>query len=249
MNPVASPTHTSGARVRLGGPLMASAIRIASFDGDAGVCLDKDTKQNGMRSSWKETIIPVLNVAIDSTADISDDPVAGTSIWYWTPDDEPPPGPPVLPCDPQPDAPDATKDTAFRIGGGLLVDLAYRDYALQDRSDRTFSRWDGFTATTDVNGDAVGTWMFKQEIQMQGYRGEITVADLPSTLDSLDNPFGDWEAGPGLWYLRARDKLKLVIYTGDLYMGNTGSTGTSFHIPFSNGLFSTLPAIFNITWP
>ena len=78
---------------------------------------------------------------------------------------------------------------------------------------------------------------------MQGYRGEITVADLPKTLDSLDNPFGDWEAGPGLWYLRARDKLKLVIYTGDLYMGNSGS----FHIPFSNGLFSTLPAIFNIS--
>ncbi len=245
VHPVSTPAAVGGARVRFGGPLMASDIRLVSFAGDAAVCLNGTP---GLRSSWTETIVPLLNVAFDDMATITD-PVADHTFWYWTPESPPPTppsGPPANPCSSSSSSSSSTKDTAFRIAGGLLVDVAYRDYALQDLSTRTFSRWDGFTAVDDVNGDHVGTWKFTQELQMKGYRGEITIALAPGLSEKLGNPYGDWQAGPGHWYLRARDKLEIVVYTGDLYMGNTGG---GFHVPLTNGIFSTLPAIFNITWP
>jgi hypothetical protein len=224
---------------------------VATFAGDDLVCLDKNADVSGFRSKWQELIVPILNVDLDGTADISADPVAGTSVWLWTytqpPPPAPTPGPPPDPCGPQPSGPSLTNGTAFRIGDGLLVDLALREYTLHDFAANPFARWNTFTAGTDVDGTPdVGKWMFSQDLQMQMYRGEITIVDAPSLSEKLDNPYGNWQAGPGQWYLRGRDKLSIVVYTGDLYMGNTGN---GYHIPLTNGIFSTLAAIFNITWP
>ena len=181
------------------------------------------------------------------------------TLWVWLYDSPipppPTPGPPPDPCNP-PDGgggPDITSGKAFRIGDGLLVDLAVRQYKLFDAPEKTMSNWNGFTAGTTqllVSGISipfpVGKWLFDNDLQMKDYRGEITIVDAPSLGEKLDNPYGDWGAGPGQWYLRARDKLSIILYTGDLYMGNTGN---GYHVPLTNGIFSTLAAIYNITWP
>ena len=40
--------------------------------------------------------------------------------------------------------------------------------------------------------------------------------------------------------------VNVIAYKGDLYFGNTGN---GFHVPGTNGIFSTLAAPYLITWP
>jgi hypothetical protein len=237
------PFQAGGVRLRLGGPLSVSEVRVAMFEDDDFVCLDKSADQTGFRSKWQEIIVPLLNVNIDGTPTKPDD----TTVWLWpytlVAPSPPPSGPPPDPCTTTaPKGP--AHGYAFRIGDHLLVDAALRLYELHDLSTHVFDRWNTFTPGTDVDGATVGTWLFQDDLQMKGYRGEITITTADA--DKFDIPFGDWEAGPGNWYVRARDALSLYLYTGDAFLGNTGG---GFQIPHTNGVFNARDAIFNITWP
>ncbi len=253
-----SPFQPGGVILRLGGPLSASGIRIATFQGDDFVCLDQNDDQTGFRSQWQEILVPLVNVNFDGTPSSPDD----TTIWLWlytlaSPSPSPPASDPcahpaALPPPPNPCTHPASKGPdhgyAYRIGDHLLVDVAVRLYDLEDASTNPSGSWNGFIPGTDVDGTAVGTWMFQDDLQMKGYRGEITLTTASS--DGKHLPFGDWQAGPGDWYARIRDGLQKLIwpnlYVGDAFFGNTGG---GFHIPDTNGVFNARNAIFNITWP
>lgn len=256
VHPPGGATKEGGFRLQFTGRAAAHGNRIVEFKGDDTLGEDElgDVDQNALLdarkwSSWHKTLVPKLDLRPDPTG-------AGgpQTLWVWLYDSPPPP---------LPDGVEATSGKAFRMSDGLLVDLAMRDYKVHDDPNRTAVRWDALAAGTytttiyvspflggmaepEVVHVPYGTWLFDTDIQMKGYRGEITIVDAPSMSEKLDNPYGDWEAGPGEWYLRARDKLKIVTYVGDLYMGNTGN---GYHIPLSNGLFSTLRAPYNLVWP
>jgi hypothetical protein len=256
VHPPGGATKEGGFRLKLTGRAAAHGNRIVLFTGDDTLGEEDlgDVDQNALLDarkwgSWHKTLVPKLDVRADPSG-------AGGSqtLWIWLYDSPPPP---------LPDGVEGTSGKAFRMSDGLLVDLAMRDYKVHDDPNRTAVRWDQIAAGTytttiyvspllgglaepEVVHVPYGTWAFDTDIQMKGYRGEITIVDAPSLGEKLDNPYGDWEAGPGEWYLRARDKLKLVTYTGDLYMGNTGN---GYHVPLSNGLFSTLRAPYNLVWP
>jgi len=231
-----TPNAPGGVRIRVGGRLAVGNIRIASFDGDEDFCVDDHIPYN--RSHWSETIVPFAHISLDPDVQPSTEP-DDTTVWLWSytapPPPAPDPGPPPNPCDDPPDGPDLTEGKAFRIGKGLVVDLAMRGYKLTDSVGNTFAVWN----------QMLEPWLFDQDLQMKAFRGEITIVDPPGKLEALGNPYGDWYGDTGDWYLRANGKLKIVS-TNDLYMGNTDG---GYPVPFSNGLFSTLEAIYNITWP
>ncbi|MEO6627069.1 MAG: hypothetical protein ABIP03_00725 [Aquihabitans sp.] len=256
VHPPGGATKEGGFRLQFTGRAAAHGNRIVVFKGDDTLGeeelgdIDQNTLLDARKwSSWHKTLIPKLDIRSDPSG-------AGGSqtLWIWLYDSPPPP---------LPDGVEGTSGKAFRMSDGLLVDLAMRDYKVHDDPNRTSVRWNEIAAGTytttiyvspllggmaepEVVHVPYGTWQFDTDIQMKGYRGEVTIVDAPSLSEKLDNPYGDWEAGPGEWYLRARDKLKIVTYTGDLYMGNTGN---GYHIPLSNGLFSTLRAPYNLVWP
>jgi hypothetical protein len=246
-HPPTAPVKGDGARIQLGGRLEGAIQRIVTFEGDEAVCLDPAAMLAGQRSRWREIIVPILTIAPDPVAA----PDASMAIWLWTYASPlpgpPPPGPAPGPCAGQPAPPAITHGQGFRIGEAFLVDLALREYTLSDASNLPSSRWNGFRAMDDDHGTQTGIWRFDKDVQMKGYRGEITIVDQsPSFGEPLGNPYGDWKAGPGLWYLRARDALPLLTYKGDISMGNTAN---GFLVPLTNGVFSTLSAIYQIVWP
>ena len=109
------------------------------------------------------------------------------------------------------------------------------------------------TTTEKWNGDEVhtGEWELNYDVQMKDY-GMAQVAVYPKS--STSNPFGDWQGGNGTWWLRERGGLKIPLFilfgpdiaSGDVFLGNVGG---GFHVPGTNGIFSTLPQIFAWSYP
>ena len=109
------------------------------------------------------------------------------------------------------------------------------------------------TAGEKWNGEEVdaGEWQLAQEVQMDAY-GDATVVLYPA--ETTDNPFGDWQGGAGKWWLRQRGGLDVPLIplfwwsvsSGDVFMGNVGG---GYHMIGTNGIHSSLPKLFNWSYP
>jgi hypothetical protein len=242
----AATVRDGGFRLKITGRAALHGFRLARFRGDDALDLDDQNALTNARqwSEWRKTIVPF--------ADLRPDPAGlggEQTLWVWLYTVE--------------GGEEDTDAKAFRFSDGLLANLAMRDYKLHDSPDKPVNNWDtivpgvykttvwrspflGGAAEPETATQEYGTWEFETDVMMKGYRGEITIVDSPSMGEKLDNPYGAWGIGPGEWYIRARDKLKLILYKGDLYFGNTGN---GYHVPFSNGIFSTLEAPYKIVWP
>jgi len=127
-------------------------------------------------------------------------------LWLWSPS-EPPPS----------DGDDPDSGLGFRFDPRLRMTLDLD--AAERKTDRT-SAWN----------DLGGSFSLKQEFQMKGYAGEVSVSKDIGLGEMYHK--GDMDAGPGLWFLRVLNALIPPVGASSAYFGNTG------------GAINTRPRIF-----
>ena len=201
---------TSGVKLELAEMLHLQFVRQISWGADrtpanineppdapVGVGLVLD---DGLLSIWGR--LDARFITIDQQGAAADtDPPRLDPLLLWLPAERPP-------------------ANSHAPGGGLgfLIDPMLRVTLDLDGyvapTQQHSSRWDR------VNADLVG-WQLVQELQMQAYQGEVTVA-TPLQF----SPAGDPNAGPGKWFLRVLKSLDswpaVLIGFGSVYFGNTG---------------------------
>ena len=246
--------QAGGVALQIDGPLRVARVRFADATGQEAVCVGGSPS---LRINWFEALVrEAFLVPAEGAA-----PGVDRQSFVWSakdPEPAPPatPPPPDDPCSPpSPSGPTRESLFGYRIHDDIRVRTAARLYELRTEQGRRFSKWNQlgaqgteperriespplFTKMVPVN-----LWRLAYEVQMDGYSGEITFYPERTT----DNPFGDWEAGPGQWWLRLVDGLEIwLIASGDAYAGNTGN---GFPLPTTDGLFSTLQKIFTWGYP
>jgi hypothetical protein len=196
---------TAGFKIELSDTVALHFVRSISWSADrpfqsgdvgfgTGVILEPD----GLISLWGRIDATMLTVTHEMPAAAGDPPTLAPLI-LWMPGERPP-------ADPS----KAGGGLGFLVGTDLLVTVDANIY--QKRALGPLNRWDGI-------GDALGDWYLTQELQMQAYRGEVTIA-TPLGLSTA----GDMNAGPGQWFLRALDSMPWYAGFGSVYFGNTGGT-------------------------
>jgi hypothetical protein len=258
IGPATSSWVPGGVVLRLDGPMRLSGLHVALWTGASRVCWN-DTATGGFgvgvilepdhpvrHGNWIEAIAPFVEL-VPASAGLRD-----VVLWFAK-EFEPPPGPTEPGSEPnpcaagdEPDGPD--QGIGWRIHDEMRLKLALKYFDLVTPSGvlSTAPRWWAMpTASERWNGDDVdaGEWQLRYELQMDDY-GMAKVAVYPG--EGLSNPFGDWQGGNGTFWARARSVEVAGPFSLDVYLGNVGG-GTG--IPFSNALYSTLPRIFNWSYP
>ncbi len=243
VGPVGADWAPGGAVLRVDGPVSLHHVQMATPGGDSLVCRTDDGDDHPVRhGNWTEVIAPF--VRIEPT-----DPGL-TTLVVWSAGEQPvppdPSAPPIDPCDPPDGGPSRKTALGWNIDASLRLSMAVRLYSLNTPSGIIVPRWWSMPTSDedwdDVDDPRPGIWYLNQEVQMRDSQGIIAFYSD----EGLDNPFGDWEAGPGHWWLRIRDGLDAFLGSGDAYMGNVGG---GYHFLGSNGIYSTLPRIWNWTYP
>lgn len=239
VGPVNSAWPPGGVLARVDGPLRLTRVR-AALPGDGGrACRTDDGDDHAVRhGTWSDVRAPFIRLV----------PTAGGIVRavIWSTGDAPAPVPVPPPPEPDPcsagDPPERKTAIGWDLDAEVRVSLAVRLLSLNTPSGRIVPRWWAMPTSSEewegVDDPRCGTWWLEQELQMKEYRNVVAFYEA----ETLDNPFGDWEGGPGTWWLRIRDGLDAFLGSGDAYMGNVGG---GYHFLPSNGIFSTLPAIWN----
>ncbi|MBJ7330203.1 MAG: hypothetical protein JHC95_09920 [Solirubrobacteraceae bacterium] len=252
--PETGPVDTSwppgGVLAWLNGALKLSYVRVELPGASQRHCREDGDDRPVRHGAWTGVQAPFIRA----------EPTAGGRVrmLIWTTGDAisvPPPDPD--PCEVDVGESDRKSAIGWHIDENLRISMAVRISNLYTPSGKVVPRWwamptsveewdSAYPDDSDDENPRCGKWFLLQELQMKDYRG--LVAFYPK--EALDNPFGDWEAGPGQWWLRARGGLHDFIGavpglpgSGDAYMGNVGG---GFHFGLSNGIYSTLPRIW--TW-
>ena len=125
---------------------------------------------------------------------------------------------------------DADGSRMAQRGRPPTLDEALRIYDLGTPSAAVTARWWSMpTCEQDVGRDV-------DRLRRVGSSNRSSRCGTTSGLVALypksktDNPFGDWEAGPGTWWLRQRGGLDVPLFllfgpdisSGDIYLGNVG---------------------------
>jgi len=269
VGPATSSWVPGGVVLRVDGPVRLSGLQLALRTGASRVCWNDNTSggfgtgvilepDHPVRhGDWIEAVAPFVEL-VPASAGIRD-------VIVWSAKSFEPPPPPDPPPDPPPEEPNPCSGSkgptgpktalGWHVHDEMRIKAALKYYDLvtpsgpQDPAPRWWSmprtseRWGG----DDV---ATGEWQLRYELQMDDY-GMAKVAVYPD-LDLLgspnvrDNPFGDWQGGNGKYWIRARTVDFWWVFHCDIYIGNVGG-GTS--IPFTNAIYSTLPRIFNWSYP
>lgn len=243
VGPVNAAWPPGGVLARLDGPLRLTRLMVAFAGDDARACRTDDGDDHAVRhGTWTEAIAPFVRLEPTESG------VVRAAVWSTgdaTPPTPVPPPPEPDPCEAD-DEDDRKSALGWDLDEKLRASLAVRIYSLNTPSGKVVPRWWSMPTSDEewenVDVPRCGTWWLAQEIQMKDYRG--VVAFYPA--ESLDNPFGDWEAGPGQWWLRIRDGLDAFLGSGDAFMGNVGG---GYHFLPSNGIYSTLPRIWSWSYP
>lgn len=244
VGPADSAWPPGGVLARLDSPARLQHVMVA-LPGDASrVCRTDDGDDHPVRhGNWTEAIAPFVRL------EPSESGVVRAVVWSTgdapAPVPQPPPPEPD-PCEADGDGAERKSALGWDLDEKLRASFAVRLYHLNTPSGKVVPRWWAMPTSSedwdDVDDPRCGVWWLEQEIQMKDYRG--IVAFYPA--EALSNPFGDWQAGPGQWWLRIRDGLDAFLGSGDAYMGNVGG---GYHFLGSNGIFSTLPRIWSWTYP
>jgi hypothetical protein len=201
-------------------------------------------------TTWAEVIGPFVKLEPTGSA------LTELVIWSTGEPSGPPPDPMAPepdPCAPAPPGDGRKTALGWRIASDLRLSMALRIYDLGTPSGAVTARWWSMPTSSETWGGTsidCGEWELQQDLQMRDYQGLVALYPKSKT----DNPFGDWEAGPGTWWLRQRGGLDVPLFlvfgpdisSGDVFMGNVGG---GFHMPSTNGIFSTLPAIWSWSYP
>jgi len=208
-------------------------VMAALAGGDSLVCSNDSPVRHG---NWTEFIAPFVRLESRAGAAVP------LTMTYWDVRKAPPPPAPTNfnPCDDDAPSDDTPTAQGWRIGADTRVTLALKIFKLATPSGPVKARW--WTMPTSGEPWNPGVWQLKTELQMEDYSGTVAFY-----LPDIHRPSGNWQAGPGKWWLHMPN---LIPWVGDVYLGNVGG-GYELWVPFydTDGVYSTLPGIFNWTYP
>lgn len=251
VGPVGADWPPGGVLLRVDDAIRLSHILVALPEGDGQVCRSDDGPKHAVRhGKWFSVISPFVKIEPTTT---------GTKqliMWSTQEPADPSAGGSGDPCSGSGGGGD-DKSRKSALGWSIQddssVSMALRIYELVTPSGVVAPRWWSMpTGDEEWGGEDVhtGIWGLQQEIQTKEYAGTVVLYPKEST----DNPFGDWEGGQGKWWLRQRGGLDVPLFllfgwgiaSGDVYMGNVGG---GYHMPGTNGIFSTLPKLWTWSYP